>query len=327
MSKCLGCGISMQNQDKNALGYVENLENSICERCFKIKHYGEYQKVTLQNEDFKKILSTIPKDNLVIYITDILNLDLSHINNFSKTILVITKRDIIPKSVKDEKIITKLKEKYPNLLDIVIISSIKNYKLDKLYQLVQKYHHNKSIYFVGNTNSGKSTLLNKLIENYSTQKEKPTITISMYPSTTIDKIEVKLNNLSLIDTPGLLDNGNLTTYLDRNDLKKVTPKKEIKPKTCQLQNKGSILIDNFARLDYETKEKNSLVIYTATNIQIKFSSYTKNTYRDLVPHKYSIPNKKDLVIPGLGFIKFTNKMEITLYLPKNIKPYLRDNLI
>lgn len=327
MTKCLGCGILLQNENKQALGYIEDLEKTICERCFKLKHYGEYQKVTLQNEDFKKILSTIPKDNLVVYITDALTLDLSYINNFQKTILVITKRDILPKSVKDEKIIAKLKEQYPNLLDIIMVSSIRNYQLDKLYQTIKKYYQNKSIYFVGNTNSGKSTLLNKLLINYSEEETTPNITMSMYPSTTIDKIEVKLNGMTLIDTPGLLDEGNLTSYLEKKELKKVTPKKEIKPRSCQIKGKGSILIDNYARIDYETKDTNSLVIYTASDIKISFSSYEKNTYRDLTLHKYSIPMKKDIVIPGLGFIKFTKPIEITLYLPKKITPHLRENLI
>lgn len=327
MNKCLGCGIQMQNETKEKLGYVENIENTICERCFKLKHYGEYQKVTLQNEDFMKILSTIPKNNLVVYITDALTIDLSYLHFFKNIILVITKRDILPKSVKDEKIIMKLKEQYQNLLDIVMVSSIKNYGLDKLYQSIKHHYHYKDIYFVGNTNSGKSTLLNKLIMNYSQTKITPNITMSMYPSTTIDKIEVKLNEMTLIDTPGLLDEGNLTTYLEKKELKKVTPKKEIKPRSCQLKGKGSILIDNYVRVDYETKENNSLVIYTATDIKVNFSSYTKNTYRDFIPYKYSIPMKKDIVIPGLGFIKFTKPLEVTLYLPEKIKPYLRDNLI
>lgn len=327
MNKCLGCGIKMQNHNKEELGYVENLENDVCERCFRLKNYGEYKKVTLKNEDFNQILDTIPQESLVIYIADALNLDLSYIKNFKNIILVITKRDILSKSVKDEKIINKLKETYPMLLEIIMISSLKNYGLDKLYNSMLKYHNNKKIYFVGSTNSGKSTLLNKLITNYDEQQTKSNITMSMYPSTTIDKIELKLNKMTIVDTPGLLDDGNLTTYLEKKELKKVMPKKEIKPRSCQIKGHGSILIDNYARIDYKTKEDNSLVIYTSTDIKIRFSSYEKNTYRDFIPHKYFIPNEKDIVIPGLGFIKFTKSLEVTIYLPEKITPHLRDNLI
>ena len=39
MSKCVGCGISMQDSNKNALGYTPNIDNKYCERCFKTIHY------------------------------------------------------------------------------------------------------------------------------------------------------------------------------------------------------------------------------------------------------------------------------------------------
>ena len=32
MSKCVGCGITLQNECKNELGYTPNLENKYCER-------------------------------------------------------------------------------------------------------------------------------------------------------------------------------------------------------------------------------------------------------------------------------------------------------
>ena len=38
MSKCIGCGIALQNTDKEKLGYTKNLENKYCERCFKTLH-------------------------------------------------------------------------------------------------------------------------------------------------------------------------------------------------------------------------------------------------------------------------------------------------
>ena len=78
----------------------------------------------------------------------------------------------------------------PKILDIIIVSSIKNYNIDILYNALNKYSKNNSIYLIGNTNSGKSTLLNKLIKNYS-QDNQPNITVSMYPSTTLDKVEIK----------------------------------------------------------------------------------------------------------------------------------------
>ena len=57
------------------------------------------------------------------------------------------------------------------------------------------------------TNSGKSTLINKLIKNYTDKQLE--VTTSLYPSTTLNKIEINLDNLKIIDTPGLLNEGSI----------------------------------------------------------------------------------------------------------------------
>ena len=40
MNKCLGCGTLLQNTDSSLEGYVKDLNNKYCERCFKITHYA-----------------------------------------------------------------------------------------------------------------------------------------------------------------------------------------------------------------------------------------------------------------------------------------------
>ena len=326
MTKCTGCGITLQTTNNTNLGYTTNIETKLCERCFRLKNYGEYKAVSLNNKDYTKIISSIPSNSLIVYVTDILSLDLSNLPNHKNIILALTKYDILPKSTRETKIIAKLQKQYPNLIDIVVISSLKNYNLDTLYNSITKHSKGQDIYLIGNTNSGKSTLLNKLIHNYS-KDLMPNVTVSMYPSTTLDKVEIKLNNLTIIDTPGLVDEGSYVNILSPKDLKKVTPKKEIKPKSCQVTGKGSLEIGTYARIDYETLEPNSFVIYTAPTVSSNFISYTKNTYKDLTQHKYSLGDNQDIVLPGIGFIKFTKPINITIYTPNSIKPYTRNNLI
>ena len=111
MIKCLGCGINLQDEDKEKLGYTINLDNKVCERCFKLNNYGKYTKVSLDNKDYLKVLDCINKDNLVVYTTDVLNLSIDLIESFNRVLLVVTKRDILPKSIKDEKIINYIKKK------------------------------------------------------------------------------------------------------------------------------------------------------------------------------------------------------------------------
>jgi len=323
IKKCLGCGVSLQNIDKNKEGYVDNTEKEICERCFKLKNYGEYKEVSMDNDTFKQILSTIPKDSLVVYLTSLLNINLDYVKEFKNVIIVLTKKDLLPKSVKDYKLINYIQNMIDNYLDIEIISSIKNYNLDNLLSKIKKYSNNKEIYFVGMTNSGKSTLINKLIKNYSDNDIE--ITTSMYPSTTLNKIEINIDNMKIIDTPGLLSNGSILNSISLKEIKKITPKKEIKPRSYQLKGQGSLVIENYVRIDYYTD--NNIAIYLANNLNITKMVHENQKLKDTNKYNFNIKNGKDIVIEDLCFIKFTKECNIDIYNPLDINIYVRDNLI
>ena len=238
--KCFGCGNTLD----------DNYDKDLCERCFRLKYYGEYQITNKSNIDYFKILDSISENDLVLYITSIFNINLEYLSKFKNVIIVITKKDILPKSIKDLKIINYIKEHYGEY-DIEVISSVKNYNLDNLMNKIKKYNKNK-VYLVGNTNSGKSTLLNKIINNYSDNN--PSITTSIYPSTTLDVINVNIDNITFIDTPGIIDEGSIINYIDNNTLKVITPKKEIKPRTYQIKGKGSLIIENMISMLEELAE-------------------------------------------------------------------------
>ena len=270
--KCIGCGSILQDVDINKDGYVLDINDSICQRCFRIKYYNEYKVTSRNNSDYINIINSINDNDLVVYVTSLFDIRLDFIDSFKNVIVVLTKKDILPKSVKDSKIIDYIKSRY-KYSDIEVISSIKNYNLDSLFNKIKKYNKNGNVYVVGTTNSGKSTLINKLIKNYSDSDIE--ITSSLYPSTTLDKIEIDIDNIKIIDTPGLINEGSIINYIDNKTLKMITPKKEIKPRTYQLKGSGSILIDNLVRMDYDTKDT-SMTIYIANGINITFAGKENN---------------------------------------------------
>lgn len=323
IKKCLGCGVILQTTNAEKEGYIDDINKDICERCFKLKYYGEYREVTMNNETYKQILSEIPKDALVVYLTSLLNINLDYIKEFKNVIIVLTKKDLLPKSVKDYKLIDYVSNISSNYLDIEIISSIKNYNLDNLLSKIKKYSKNKEVYFVGLTNSGKSTLINKLIKNYSNKEIE--VTTSMYPSTTLNKIEINLDDLKIIDTPGLLSNGSILNSLSLKEIKKITPKKEIKPRSYQLKGKGSLVIENYIRIDYHSD--NNLAIYLANNLNITKMTHDNPKLKDSNKYSFNLSKDKDIVIEDLCFIKFTKECKIDIYTPLKVNIYDRDNLI
>lgn len=321
--KCIGCGSILQDKDINKDGYVLDVNDSICQRCFRIKYYNEYKITTRNNEDYLNIINSITEKDLVLYVTSLFDIRLDFIDSFKNVIVVLTKRDILPKSIKDSKIIEYVKSRY-KCLDIEVISSIKNYNLDSLFDKIKKYKRQGDVYVVGTTNSGKSTLINKLIKNYSDSNIE--ITSSLYPSTTLDKIEINIDDIKIVDTPGLINDGSIINYIDNKVLKCITPKKEIKPRTYQLKGKGSIIIDNIVRIDYDTKDT-SMTIYIANGINITFAGKDNNKLHDMNRQVFNIDNNKDIVISDLCFIKFTKEVKLDIYTFDNVLIYERDNLI
>lgn len=322
MNKCIGCGSILQDTDKNKDGYVLDINDKLCQRCFRIRYYNEYKNTIRDNNDYLKILDSINNDDLVVYVTSLLDIRLDYIDSFKNVIVVLTKRDILPKSVKDEKLIKYIKSRY-NPLEVIVVSSVKNYNIDYLFDILRQYKK-KNIYVVGTTNGGKSTLINKLIKNYSDNDV--AITSSMYPSTTLDKIEINILGLNIIDTPGLINKGSIFNYIDNNLLKKITIKKEIKPKTYQLNGNGSVLIEDLIRLDYDTKGT-SMTIYVNNLVNIRFLGKDNNKLLDGKCNKFSLDNNKDIVISDLCFIKFTKNVDLNIYSNYDVLIYERDNLI
>ena len=323
IKKCIGCGCILQDKDIEKDGYVLDLNDDICQRCFRIKYYNEYKVTTRNNSDYVKIINSISNDDLVVYVTSLFDVRLDFIDSFKNCIVVLTKKDILPKSVKDYKLINYINERY-KCLDVEIISSIKNYNLDSLFEKIKKYNKTDNVYVIGTTNSGKSTLINKLIKNYSDSDIE--ITSSLYPSTTLDKIEISIDNFDIIDTPGLINEGSIINYIDNKTLKKITPKKEIKPRTYQLKGKGSILIDNLARIDYETLDT-SMTIYINNGINITFAGKDNKKLLNMSKTSFDIEKNKDVVISDLCFIKFTKDIKLDIYTFDNVLIYERDNLI
>ncbi len=367
MKHCKGCGVRLQNDDPQALGYVPSLDASYCQRCYKMTHYGEVtinmQQGIESNETFDKINAL---DCVVFWVVDLFCFEASMISRINQKlegkdiILILTKRDLLPKTLSDEKVLDFVEERLEALeievkdilicRDLYIESHKKNYELSDFGKhslrlvdyAIQKYRNGKDVVFMGMANVGKSTLLNNYLED-------STRTISRNPGTTLDLIPTEMEEgYTLYDTPGIENHHSVLTYLTPKDLKTVIPTKPIRPYISQIYENQSFAAGGLARLDIVTDGQASVVGYFSRSIPIHRGKlddadrlWNAHLNEMLVPcidtslltmHTFHAPKmeeeKMDVVIHGLGWFCISGSVkEIYVRVHKGIDVTFRKAMI
>lgn len=313
---CIGCGSKLQTLDKNKEGYINPKvyeKATLCERCFKIKYYGEAY-VTDNPKDKTSLIKMInDSKKSVVYLVDTLTISkesLSVIDSLSnKVYLVLTKRDLLPKSVKN----SKLKEYISNLTlikDVFVISALKNNGVTELYNELIK-NNEKSVYVIGYTSSGKSTFINKLL---TLNGKSGNITTSSLPNTTLECINIKLNDkLTLIDTPGFVSENSSYNFIDVDIYKKLLPKSVIKPKVYTIKKDFMIILGDILRIENNSNEDVNLVFYFKNEIKLnKMRSIRNKLLKDKDKLDVKVSDK-DIILEGLGYIKVVGNANLTMY--------------
>ncbi len=313
---CIGCGSKFQTLDKNKEGYINPKvyeKATLCERCFKIKYYGEAY-VTDNPKDKTSLIKMInDSKKSVVYLVDTLTISketLSVIDSlYNKVYLVLTKRDLLPKSVKN----SKLKEYISNLTlikDVFVISALKNNGVTELYNELIK-NNEKSVYVIGYTSSGKSTFINKLL---MLNGKSGNITTSSLPNTTLECINIKLNDkLTLIDTPGFVSENSSYNFIDVDIYKKLLPKSVIKPKVYTIKKDFMIILGDILRIENNSNEDVNLVFYFKNEIKLnKMRSIRNKLLKDKDKLDVKVSDK-DIILEGLGYIKVVGYANLTMY--------------
>jgi 30S ribosome assembly GTPase len=361
---CIGCGVKIQTEHPSLLGYTPKSalekETIICQRCFRLKNYNEVQDVHLTDDDFLKILNELgKKDALIVKIVDIFDFNgswLPGLHRFvgnNKIILIGNKVDLLPKSLKINKLIHWMKHEAKELglkaEDVLLVSAAKGQYISEAVAAIEEYRNGKDVYVVGCTNVGKSTFINRVIKEFSGEGD--VITTSHFPGTTLDIIEIPLSDgKALIDTPGIINHHQMAHFVDKRDLKFITPKKEIKPKIYQLNEGQTLFFGGLARFDYKSGGRRSFVCYLSNELVIHRTKIEKanelyqnhlgemltpprkeqlDEFPELIRHEFMIKEgKTDIVFSGLGWITVNEPGAfVAAYVPKGVAVMLRKSLI
>lgn len=139
-------------------------------------------------------------------------------------------------------------------------------------------------------------------------------------------------------------------YVNKGDLKIITPKKEIKPRTFQLNPEQTLFFGGLSRFDFLKGDRQAFTCYFSNELNIHRTKVEKadelyknhagellqppriedmDTFPELVKHEFKIKEgKTDIVFSGLGWITVNEPgAYIAAHVPKGVSVFLRKSLI
>ncbi|AHI53913.1 GTP-binding protein YqeH [Spiroplasma sabaudiense Ar-1343] len=355
--KCVGCGHVLHVNDSRKPGFVKDIEvQDYCLRCFKIKYYNSLVEQEINDKDFIDILDNINKNNAKIryyYVIDIYDLPGSRISWLEaliatkEVVIVVNKIDLLPKSVKSEKIINYVKQLFESTklkgAPIFLMSSFKSANVNNLLQEILTVKYDQ--YVVGISNAGKSSLINALLK---ANNQISSIVASKYVNTTLDRIKINFTESSSIyDTPGLVKHNHIATATAPSYWDFFFFAKEIHQKTYQLEAGQTIFYGGIAWVTFKegmnpqsknrSRNATNFHFYVNRNLPlhrtkaVNSEQYFKKNRHILAPRltdndmvfeskEFTFKNSEniDLHISGLGWINFNTYpgLKIVVYFPK-----------
>lgn len=361
---CAGCGVALQSTDPKQVGYTPasamEKEIPICQRCYRIKHYNEASTVTLGDDEYLRILNQIGDTKaLVIQVVDLFDFDGSWLRGLPRLVggnpilLAVNKVDLLPKNINRNRLLNWVRKSASEYgikpVDVVLLSAKKGSGMEELVRAMDQYRKGQDVYIVGVTNVGKSSLINRLLKQYGDVDVE--ITTSQFPGTTLDVIEIPIDDhSSLFDTPGIVNRDQLIHQVSPQEYKFILPDKPIKPKVYQLMDKQSLFVGALARVDFVKGERQPFVFYISNELNIHRTKLDKadelyekhkgdlltppqgDRINELPPFQkfsFKVPaGKYDLVISGLGWVALHGTgANVEVHVPKGTTASLRPSLI
>lgn len=362
-ARCEGCGALLQTEDPGKPGYVPEAalerENPVCRRCFRIRHYNEVARVEQDPDTYLRLLQRIGQtDSLVVWVCDLFDFAGSWIPGIqrylaqSDLVLVANKIDLFPKSVKRNRLREWVRRSAERRglrpADVVLCSAAKGLHIDEVIATIDRRRQGRDVYVVGTTNVGKSTLINRILREE--EADGGEITTSPYPGTTLDVIRIPLEDgRALIDTPGIVRRDRLSEWVSPADLRVIVPRREIHPRVYQLNDSQTLFFGGLVRFDFVSGPRQPFVCYVSNDLYIHRTKreradevYSRHRGELLSPpsefeglpemerqtFRLSEGEKKDLVIPGLGWIVAGKKAaDIHMWAPRGIPVEVRPAII
>ncbi len=361
--RCYHCGAILQCDNPNEKGYIipESLNRATpiqiiyCDKCFEtMKAFNNSELDQNVDKEVLKILDdAFATDAYIIWVVDLFSFNGVLNDEIAKKVkklnltVIGTKRDLFPSNVKDESLIAYLDERFSSYgikAKTIRLVDIAN-KMDAkaLIEAMNNARKGHDVYMIGNLTCGKTSLINKAMKGFENKTNRQIRTIK-YPGTHVDVLEIPLSRSSFFyELPGLSQDTSIVTKLERDAIKQIIPKKDIKVTTRNMMPGDALMVGSLAAFEIIKGKATAFKFYAAEGVETKKVSIKKlddaikenNIRRSVRPvserlvsfHDYdmfefAMENDKkwhDISIEGLGWLSFVSQGQIIrVRLPKGV---------
>ncbi|XP_034841532.1 nitric oxide-associated protein 1 [Maniola hyperantus] len=309
---CGGCGALLHCNDPAIPGYlpselfkgrkVEELKTMECQRCHFLQEYNIALDVTVQPEEYEKLLKSIRYvKSLVLLMVDLLDFPCSIwpgivdiIGTDRPIFIVANKVDLLPgdsigylKRIKESLLseIKKTKLGEANIKYVALVSAKTGFGVEELISAMFKlWLYKGDVFLVGCTNVGKSSLFNALLQSDYCKVHAVDIvkraTVSRWPGTTLNLLKFPINRPSgwkiRERSKRLLSEAKLFKVENEIRQDQISGKKFVEPPSliCHI---GRTFTEHIARDDNFAGKRQDLTVLDENHMLFKKSKWLYDT--------------------------------------------------
>ena len=358
--RCQSCGAILQADSKKEPGFISKaiVENGVpkipyCNLCYeKMLSLNSSALDHETDKDILKILKdAVATDSLIVWVVDLFSfngtLNPDVVKRVKKlNILVIgSKRDLMPSFATDEMLTRYLDERFSevgiNPIAIKLIGNEDAINIKKILELFAEYRKGRDVYLIGELNSGKTTIINKMLKDYK-NNTRWQVKTELYPGTNSNVLEIPLTNSSFFyELPDLSNSTTVFSRVEAPVQKLITPKKEVVMTRKFIGDGSAICVGNLACLYVVKGHHTSIRVFAGEKVEIKTMANDRvddfmaenlkkkhlkpvseryRSFRDYDMFEYDLENddlRHDISIEGLCWFSMRGKGQtVRVLLPK-----------
>lgn len=361
--RCYHCGAILQCENENEKGYIipESLHRATpiqiiyCDRCFEtMKAFNNSELEQKVDQEVLKILDdAFATDALIIWVVDLfsfngtLNSEIAKKVKKLNVIVVGNKRDLFPLNVKDESLVEYLNATFNAYgikpKSVRLLGATNKIDSKQLIDSVNTARKGHDVYMIGNSTSGKTSIINRAMKGFENKTSRQIKTIT-YPGTNVNVLEIPLSRSSFFyELPGISQTTSATGKLEKDVVRQIVPKKAVKLITRTMSAGDALMVGSLAAFEIIKGKTTNYRFYSAEGVETrkvqskKLDDYINEnnirrfarpvserlvSFLDYDMFEYAMENDKkwhDIAIEGLGWLSFIAQGQmIRVRLPKGV---------